>query len=390
MKLKSGPHRGRSIRELLYRLRTEGDTPGRIAGAVGVGVFIGCSPFYGFHLALCILFAKIFRLNQFLTYLAAHVSLPGLWPLLVIGELQLGRFLRGAPLLSIRPADLRHTDPWQFAADLLLGSAVVGAVLAVAFALPTLWLARRRRKAPEINALRERTAYRYLAAGMFHWEFTRGKLRYDPVYFALLRAGALPDEGRLLDLGCGRGLLLALLLTAREQADKNEYPEGWPPPPRLDLHGIESSRKIVDVARRAVGGEARIDAADLRDTPDLPPARVILLLDVLHYLPDTAQEDLLVRIAEALEPGGLLLIRDADADAGWRFTATRIQERTCALVRRQWRQRFHYRSQAEWMELLERNGLAASTELMAQGTPYSNVLLAGRKGGSSPGGGAGA
>lgn len=368
----------KAIRELLYRLRTEGDTPGRVAGAVGVGVFIGCSPFYGFHLALCILFAKIFRLNQLLTYLAAHISLPGIWPLLVLGELQAGRLLRGAPLLSIRPDDLRHLDPWQFAADLLLGSAVVGIVLAVALAAPTFWIARKRRKAPEIHALLERTAHRYLATGMFHWEFVRGKLRYDPVYFSLLRSGALPEEGRLLDLGCGRGLLLALLKTAREQAEAGEYPHGWAPPPRLDLHGIEGNRKIAEVARRALGAEAQIDATDLRDVR-IPSARVILLLDVLHYLPAATQESLVAQIAKALEPGGFLLLRDADAEGGWRFTATRIQERVCALARRHWRQKFHYRSEAEWMELLEKNGLAASAEPMAQGTPYSNVLVAGRK-----------
>jgi uncharacterized protein (DUF2062 family)/2-polyprenyl-3-methyl-5-hydroxy-6-metoxy-1,4-benzoquinol methylase len=376
--VKSGSSRLRALRELLYRLRTEGDTPGRLAGAVGVGVFIGCSPFYGFHLALCILFARIFRLNQLLTYLAAHISLPGLWPLLVVAEIQVGRFLRGAPLLTLRPADLRHSSPWQFAADLLVGSVVVGAVLSLALALPTLLIARRRRKAPGIHALLERTAYRYLAAGMFHWEFVRGKLRWDPVYFSLLRTGALPPEGRLVDLGCGRGLLLALLLTAREQAGRGEYPEGWPPPPNLGLHGIEGSRKIAEVARQALGDEARIDAADLCDA-EIPPARVILLLDVLHYLPAPAQEDLLQRIATALEPGGLLLLRDADAAAGWRFTATRLQERACALARRHWRQSFHYRSQAEWLELLEKNDLAATAEPMAQGTPYSNVLVVGKK-----------
>jgi len=214
---------------------------------------------------------------------------------------------------------------------------------------------------------------------MFHWEFVRGKLRHDPVYFSLLRAGILPSEGRLVDLGCGRGLLLALLRTAREQAENGEYPTGWPPPPRLELFGIEGNRKIAEVARRALGDDARIDAADLRDAEQLPGARVILLLDVLHYLPTTAQEDLLARIAKALESGGLLLLRDADADAGWRFTATRIQERTCALARRHWRQRFHYRNQADWMTLLEKNGLAPTAEPMAQGTPYANVLIAGRK-----------
>jgi len=123
----------RKLRELLYRLRTEGDTPGRQAGAVALGVLIGCSPFYGLHLALCVVFARLLRLNRALTYLAAHVSLPGLWPLLVFGEIQAGRWLRGGGRLPIRPSELRQLDPWQFGVDLLVGSAVVGAALASGF-----------------------------------------------------------------------------------------------------------------------------------------------------------------------------------------------------------------------------------------------------------------
>ena len=356
--------RRKALRELLYRLRTEGDTPGRQAGAVAVGVFIGCSPFYGFHLALCIAFAKLFRLNQILTYLAAHVSLPGLWPLLVLAELQTGRLLRGEGMLPLHVDDLKRTSPWLFASDLLLGSAVVGAVLAAVLALPTLWIARRRRRQPEIESLIDATGRRYLAAGLFDWELVRGKLRHDPVYFGLLRSGLLPDQGTLLDLGCGRGILFSLLATAREQ--------------HADFHGIEGNRKIAEVARQALGAEARIDVADLREAA-FPPARAVLLLDVLHYLPSAAQKDLLARIAATLEPGGVLLLRDADAAGGWRFTATRIQERLCALARRHWRQRFHYRSAAEWRQLLEDLGLAVDLTPMAEGTPYANVLLTARR-----------
>ncbi|HEX2223898.1 MAG TPA: DUF2062 domain-containing protein [Thermoanaerobaculia bacterium] len=372
------------LRDLLYQLRTEGDTPGRQAGAVGLGVFIGCSPFYGFHLLLCIVFARLFGLNRLLTYLAAHISLPGLWPLLVVAEIQAGRLLRGAGLLSLRPEDirgLRGSDVWQFGIDLLLGSAMVGAVLAAALALTTYWIAKNRRREPEVHSLVERTARRYLEAGMFHWEFVRGKLRYDPVYFHLLRSGILPTEGPLLDLGCGRGILPALLLTARAQQDQGEYPQGWPPPPVLTLYGIESNPKVVAAARQALGDEATIEAGDL-GAARLPTAQVVLLLDVLHYLPADAQESLLSRIAAALEPGGLLLIRDADAAGGWRFLATRVQERVCALARRHWRQRFHYRSAEEWRQLLRRTGLEVAGDAvtgMAEGTPYSNVLIEGRR-----------
>ncbi len=378
----------RRLRELLYRLRTEGDSPGRQAGAVGLGVLIGCSPFYGFHLALCVIFARLLGLNRGLAYLAAHISLPGLWPLLVFGEIQVGRWLRGGGTLPIRPSQLRQLDPWQFGIDLLVGSAVVGVALAVPLALLTYQAVRNRRRAPEIHDLIEETAHRYLESGMFDWEFARGKLRHDPVYLQILQHGLLPSEGRLLDLGCGRGILLALLLTARDRLARGLYPEGWAPPPAaLELHGIESSAKAAAAGRTALGplgapkapGDiATITTADLRDA-ELPPARVALLLDVLHYLPASAQEELVGRITAALEPGGLLLIRDADAAGGWRFTATRIQERLCALGRRHWRQRFHYRSADEWRRLLESAGLSVEVRPMGMGTPYANVLLAARR-----------
>lgn len=372
----------RRLRELLHRLRTEGDTPERQAAAVALGVLIGCSPFYGLHLALSVVLASLLRLNRALTYLAAHVSLPGLWPLLVFGEIQVGRWLRGGGRLPIRPAELRRLDPWQFGMDLLVGSAIVGVALAVPLALFTWRAARARRKEPAVHDLIEETAFRYLESGMFDWEFARGKLRHDPVYLQLLQRGILPgpieDQGRLLDLGCGRGILLSLLVTARERLARGLYPEGWPPPPRLELTGIESSLKAATAARNALGAEAEIQVADLMDAP-LPAARAVLLLDVLHYLPAAAQEELLARVAAALAPGGLLLIRDADAAGGWRFTATRIQERTCALARRHWKQRFHYRSAAQWRRLLEATGFQVEVEPMAEGTPYANVLFAARR-----------
>ena len=186
---------GRWIRDLLYKLRTQGMSPGKQAAAVGVGVFIGCSPFYGLHFPICLVFARLFRLNQGLTYLASQVSLPWIWPFLVLAELETGRRLRGKSHLAIRFSELRTLDLKQFGADLLLGSVVVGAVLAVLLAGFTLWATRRRQMHPEITTLLEETARRYMDSGLIHWEFVRGKLRYDPVYFNLLRRGFLPSEG---------------------------------------------------------------------------------------------------------------------------------------------------------------------------------------------------
>jgi uncharacterized protein (DUF2062 family)/2-polyprenyl-3-methyl-5-hydroxy-6-metoxy-1,4-benzoquinol methylase len=368
----------REVRDILYRMRTEGTSPGKQGAAVALGVFIGLSPLYGLHLALCILLARLLRLNPGLTYLAAHISLPGITPFLLLAELEAGRRLRGQSYLHVHIADLRHLGFRQVGADLLIGSVAIGGVFALVFGLLAWWLARRRQAHPEIEALLEEAACRYLEPGILDWEFVRGKLRHDPLYFNLLRRGFLPPEGRLLDLGCGRGILFSLLLAAHERLAQGKYPEGWAAPPHLSFHGIEGRPKVAEVAREAFDGLAEIETADLR-TAALPPADAILLLDVLHYLPPADQESLLEKTAAALRPGGVLLLRDADAGAGWRFTATRMQERLSAMVRRHWRQRFHYRGAAEWRELLERSGLTVEVQPMGMGTPYANVLLAGRR-----------
>jgi uncharacterized protein (DUF2062 family)/trans-aconitate methyltransferase len=372
------------IQDVLYKLRTEGMSPEKQAAAVALGVFIGVSPLYGLHLALCLLLARLFRLNAGLTYLAAHISLPGITPFLLLAELETGRRLRGQSYLHVHIRNLRELDLRQAALDLTLGTLAIGGVLAVLFALLAWWLARRRQAHPEIEALLEESACHYLKPGMFHWEFVRGKLRHDPIYFSLLREGFLPPEGRLLDLGCGRGIVFSLILGAREQWAKGKYPEGWaPPPPRLTFHGIEGRPKVAEAAREALEDRAEIETGDLRAV-DYPPADAILLLDVLHYLPAGDQEAVLAKAVAVLHPGGRLLLREANAAAGWRFTATRAQERLSALLRRHWRQRFHYRSAEEWSDLLRGLGLTVEVQPMGMGTPYGNVLVVGRKGPHSP------
>jgi uncharacterized protein (DUF2062 family)/trans-aconitate methyltransferase len=374
----------REIRDLLYKMRTEGLSPGKQAAAVALGVFIGCSPFYGLHLALCILLARLFRLNAGLAYLAAHVSLPGIGPFLLLAELETGRRLRGQSYLHIHVADLKAMGIRQVGADLLLGSAVIGTALAILFGWLAWWLARRRQANPEMEALLEEASFPYLESGMLDWEFVRGKLRHDPLYFNLLRRGFLPPAGRLLDLGCGRGILFSLLIAARKQVEAGQYSEDWAPPsPTLTFHGIEGRPKVAAAAREALGDQAAIETGDLRESP-FPAADAVLLLDVLHYLPADDQRDLLAKAVAALQLGGVLLIRDADADGGWRFNATRMQERFSALLRRHWRPRFHYRSAREWEGLLKDLGLEVDVQPMGMGTPYANVLLAGRKGGLRP------
>ncbi len=232
---------------------------------------------------------------------------------------------------------------------------------------------------PQHKALLDAAAHPYLGADVFDRRFARNKLRFDPVFFALLRGGLLPDRGTLLDLGCGRGLLLALLIAARDQFRRGQWPPGWPPPPmNLTLQGIELNPDHASVAQRALINQAQVTRDDIRDAA-FPPCSAVVLLDVLIYLEEREQIRVLERAAAALEPGGLLLVREADAGAGFAFLVTRWSEQLLEILRGRLRNRLHYRSAIQWAGLLESLGFSVGVESMSTGTPFANMLFVARK-----------
>jgi len=232
---------------------------------------------------------------------------------------------------------------------------------------------------PQIRPLFEAATRPYIGAGRYAWHFARGKLRHDPVFFSLLRRGLLPDRGCLLDLGCGQGMLLSLIRAAKEQYRAGLWPGDWPPPPlNLGLCGIELSASRVQVARCALGDSVQVEQRDLR-VFDFPPCSVIVMLDVLHYLGEAEQGRVIEKTAGALEPGGLLLMREADADAGFAFRVTEWSERIAGVLRGEFGQRLHYRSAVDWIAELAGRGFAVSAEPMSEGTPFANVLFVARK-----------
>ena len=233
---------------------------------------------------------------------------------------------------------------------------------------------------PRARALLDAAAQPYAAAGRHAFHFVRGKLRYDPVYFFLLRQGLLPDRGRLLDVGCGRGLLLALLRAAGESYRAGTWPPGWAVPPLgLDPTGIDLRKDHVRIACAALGGDARVEARDLRDF-DFPPSAAIVMLDVLHYLREDEQQRVLAKAAAALASGGVLLLREPDAGAGVAYRLSQLSERLLETLRGRPFSRLRYRRAAEWAGLLESLGLTAAMEPMSAGTPFANVLFICRKG----------
>lgn len=365
---------GRSLAELLFRLRTEADTPLLQSLSVATGALVGCLPLYGLHLPLCVALGRLLGLNRVTMYLAANLNNPLVGPFLVYSQIQVGSLLRRGLFYPLSLAALREVRLADCLVDLALGSVVVGVALGGLAGLVAYAVLREAGEGRFRKLLVDRAARPYLDTGYPQWEFVRGKLRLDPVYLRLVTSGLLPSRGRLVDLGCGRGILLALLSAYREVGASASRPEGWREPSELDLDGVDGGRRVAAIARRALGDRARVRWADLGRV-EIPPCSVVVILDVLHYLEPELQDDLLARVRGALGEGGLLVVREADAGAGWRFAVTAGTERLRAVLRGRPRERFFYRSATRWGALLEAHGFEVSVEPCQRGTPFANVLL---------------
>lgn len=159
------------------------------------------------------------------------------------------------------------------------------------------------------NAFRPTSAF----GSRYHYYYTRTKLGSDPLYPGVadaLRGTCAP----LLDLGCGLGLLAHTL-----RADGITLP----------YHGVDiDARKIAHaqrVASRAGLADVAFETMDLARS--LPAhAGSVVLLDVLQYVPGTAQDAIVDAAASMLTPGARLVMRTGLEDGGARARMTRLAD----------------------------------------------------------------
>ena len=115
------------------------DPPHRIALALAVGVFISCTPFWGFQTILAVLIAMLLRLNRAATVAGAWLNLPWFAPFVYGASIKVGEALLPAgravatPLVDLlrQPGGLSWPSIRDWLHDvsiaLFLGSVVVGA-----------------------------------------------------------------------------------------------------------------------------------------------------------------------------------------------------------------------------------------------------------------------
>ena len=353
------PTRARQFAALLLK---ENLDPGHAAAAVFLGIFIGIVPIYGFQTLAAVGVALLFRLNKPLTVAGTFINNPLLQPLIVVASVDLGCFLRGSPFPPWNASSLTGAHLKEELLAWVIGSVPLGILVGgVGAAITALVI---RLKAPANPGLRDRIRF---VNGLFarcaraDRGFVRWKLRLDRI-FGLLAAENL-GSGTVVDLGCGYGMALGFAAFG----DSSRRLVGCD----LDAHRIA-------VARQALGAlNADLSVADVRRL-DLPPAGLILILDVLQYLPADDQQALLQRCCSALAPQGMLIFRVHDCERGLWSTITMAFDRlifACggAGVRPL------MLSAAEYHSVLENAGMQVEQRRFRNRLPLAHILFIAKK-----------
>lgn len=115
---------GKRVRIVCRHLFSEHtQTPGRLAFAVGLGLFCGIVPIWGYQMITAAILAHKFRLNKAVALTASNISIPLIAPFLVAAGLLIGHYLHTGQLLKLT----RETAIRQI--PLYLGEYVMGSVV---------------------------------------------------------------------------------------------------------------------------------------------------------------------------------------------------------------------------------------------------------------------
>lgn len=180
-------------------------------------------------------------------------------------------------------------------------------------------------------------------------------------------AAELPAKGRILEVGCGHGLLSLLLAVGSKDRS---------------VHGIDVDEDKLDAARGAALRGRLAATFDVASGGSLPtgPWDGIAIVDVLYLLDAATQAEVLRSCADRLAPGGTLVVKEMAPTPRWKARWNEAQETAAVKV-------LHITSghelvflpPAEMAATMAGAGLDVRERPLHRGYPHPHHLLVGRK-----------
>lgn len=208
-----------------------------------------------------------------------------------------------------------------------------------------------------MQSARER-AIRLYAGSL--WEAFLSKFKFWEEPYEVVN-DMLPDDGTIIELGCGEGLLtnyLAIASTKRK------------------IIGYEIARDRLERAKKGVKN-ATYYGGDIIDL-SYPKSDAVILFHVLHHLPGKpAQEHVLKKAKNALKKGGKLLIVDVHVTPTIKYVAAWFADHFLVpwVFEKRFFTRAYFRTEREWVSLLKKIGFRVTVSQETSGRPFPNIIF---------------
>ena len=170
----------------------------------------------------------------------------------------------------------------------------------------------------------------------------------------------LPEEGTLLDLGCGCGLFALYMALCK---------------PKAHVIGLDMNARRLEIAQMAAAKLGVHNISFLRqDLRDWHPDQAIAgayALDVFHHIPVENGNRLLGDLFKHIETGGRLILKDIDTQPRTLLLFTYLLDVVMSP-----HDDFYYRSAGAWRRQLDTSGFAPIyTHYLWDILPYPHILL---------------
>ncbi|OGV72708.1 MAG: hypothetical protein A3B82_02000 [Methylophilales bacterium RIFCSPHIGHO2_02_FULL_57_10] len=184
-------------------------------------------------------------------------------------------------------------------------------------------------------------------------------------YSALL--GLFPRTGRILDVGCGDGLLL-FLLNVESESQARMYA------------GIDPAADKIKNARLADRSGAEFTVGDVGSLASAS-YDCVAIMDVLYLMPQADWPKLLDHAVRVLNANGLLIVKEVIDRPRWKRWLTYIEEfAAIKLLRMTQGQSPHFESLETYRAAIERAGTEIiRTEPVGAWRPAAHCLFVARK-----------
>ena len=168
----------------------------------------------------------------------------------------------------------------------------------------------------------------------------------------------LPQEGPILDIGCGFGLFSLYYAQIL---------------PGARFRGFDLNARRVEIARAAARrlrlSNVEYAVGDARDYRAEAEYAAVYMLDIVHHIPSETVEPLLAALYKSLAPGGRLIVKDVDTQPAYKRWFTHTLDRLMSP-----RGVIHYWPVDALQALLERVGFRVYRHLMVDFLPYPHAL----------------